>query len=82
MIPSNLRILSSYAGSNGVSFSNSANAYLLIYAPQTGVTISGAAPLFGTVAGKSITISNSGYLHYDTRLQTIWPSLWPLIVGP
>lgn len=81
LIPGNLRILSSYTGSNGVTFGNSASAYLLVYAPQTGVTISGAAPLFGTVAGKSLTISNSGMLHYDTRLQTVWPIIWPLI-GP
>ncbi|HST54146.1 MAG TPA: DUF5011 domain-containing protein, partial [Pyrinomonadaceae bacterium] len=82
LIPGNLRILSSYTGSNGVTFGNSTSAYLLVYAPQTGVSISGAAPLFGTVAGKSITISNSGMLHYDTRLAAIWPDLWQLIVGP
>lgn len=82
VIPSNLRILSSYSGSNGVTFGNSASAYLLVYAPQTGVTISGAAPLFGTVAGKSLTISNSGMLHYDTRLQSVWPDIWLAILGP
>jgi hypothetical protein len=81
-IPANLRILSSNSGSNGVSFSNSANAYLFIYAPQTGVTISGAAPVFGTVAGKTLTVSNSGMLHYDIQLKTIWPDVWALIFGP
>jgi hypothetical protein len=65
-----------------VSFSNSANAYLFIYAPQTGVTISGAAPVFGTVAGKTLTVSNSGMLHYDIQLKTIWPDVWALIFGP
>lgn len=82
LIPSNLRILSSYTGSNGVNFSNSASAYLMVYAPRTNVTISGAAPLFGTVMGKTLTVSGSGKLHYDVRLLNIWPSLWPLIVGP
>jgi hypothetical protein len=82
LIPSNLRILSSYTGSNGVIFTNSASAYLMVYAPGTNVTISGAAPLFGTVVGKTLTVSNSGMLHYDVRLLTIWPSLWPLIIGP
>lgn len=82
LIPSNLVILSSYGGSNGVSFGNSGNAHLLIYAPNTGVTISGASPLFGTAAGKSITISNSGMLHYDTRLQSVWPGVWQSIFGP
>lgn len=78
-IPGNLRILSSYTGSNGVVISNGSSAYLMIYAPRTNVTISGAAPLYGTVAGKTLTISNSGTLHYDTRLQTIWPDIWQLI---
>lgn len=82
LIPSNLRILSSYTGSNGVNFTNSASAYLIVYAPGTNVTISGAAPLFGTVVGKTLTVSNSGMLHYDVRLLNIWPSLWPLIIGP
>jgi uncharacterized repeat protein (TIGR01451 family) len=78
-IPSNLRILSSYTGSNGVSFTNSTTVYLVIYAPKTDVAISGAAPLFGTVAGKTLTISNSGMIHYDTLLKSIWPDIWSLI---
>jgi uncharacterized repeat protein (TIGR01451 family) len=78
-IPGNLRILSSSSGSNGVTLSNGTNAYLVIYAPNTGVTITGAAPLFGTVAGKTLTISNSGMIHYDTRLKSIWPDIWSLI---
>ncbi len=82
LIPSNLRILSSYSGGgNGVTLGNSSSAYMVVYAPHTGVSISGAAPLFGAAAGKSITISNSGMLHYDTRLETIWPSVWQLL-GP
>jgi uncharacterized repeat protein (TIGR01451 family) len=82
LIPGNLRILSSYSGSNGVSFGNSTNAYLVIYAPRTGVTISGAVPVFGNVTGKTITISNSGTVHYDTRLQALWPDIWQTITGP
>jgi hypothetical protein len=81
-IPANLRILSSFSGSNGVIFSNGNSAYLLIYAPQTSVTNSGSAPLFGTMVGKTVTISNSGMLHYDTQLKTIWPDLWTLILAP
>ncbi len=81
-IPSNLRILSSYSGSNGVNFGNSASLQLLVYAPQTGVSITGSAPLFGTVAGKSITLSNSGMIHYDTQLKSVWPDIWTLIFGP
>lgn len=81
-VPANFRILSSFSGSNGVSFTNSNSAHLLIYAPNTGVTISGSAPVFGTVAGKTVTVSNSGMIHYDTRLKTVWPDIWTLIFGP
>jgi len=82
LIPSNLKILSSYTGATGISFGNSASLQLLVYAPQTGVSITGSAPLFGTVVGKSITLSNSGMIHYDTQLKTIWPELWTIILGP
>ena len=78
-IPANLRILSSYTGSNGVSFGNSTNVHLVVYAPNTGVTISGSVPLFGTVVGKTVTISNSGMIHYDTLLKNIWPDIWSLL---
>ncbi|HEV7682703.1 MAG TPA: HYR domain-containing protein [Pyrinomonadaceae bacterium] len=79
MIPSNLRILSSYTGTTGVTFGNSASLQLVVYAPRTAVNISGSAPLFGTVVGKSITLSNSGMIHYDTKLKTIWPAIWALL---
>jgi uncharacterized repeat protein (TIGR01451 family) len=81
MIPSNLRILSSYTGSNGVALGNSSNAYMMVYAPNTGITISGAGPLFGTAVGKTVTISNSARIHYDLRLKAIWPDVWTLILG-
>ncbi len=82
LIPSNLRILSSYSGTTGVNFGNSSSLQLVVYAPQTGVNISGSAPLFGTVAGKTLTVGNSGMIHYYTQLKTIWPDIWTLIFGP
>ena len=82
LIPANLRILSSFSGSNGVIFSNGNSAYLVIYAPQTSVANTGSAPLFGTIVGKIITLSNSGLIHYDTTLKILWPALWPLILAP
>jgi DNA/RNA endonuclease G (NUC1) len=81
-IPSNLQILSSYSGTNGVILGNSANAYAVIYAPNTGLNISGTAPLFGSIAGKTITLGGSGAIHYDTTLKTSWPAIWNLILGP
>lgn len=82
LIPSNLRILSSFGGSNGITFGNSSSLQLVVYAPNTNVSITGSAPLFGTVVGKTITLSNSGMIHYDTQLKSIWPDVWTLIFGP
>jgi hypothetical protein len=49
---------------------------------QTGVSISGTAPVFCGVAGKTITVGNSGKIHYDIRLNAIWPDFWNLIFSP
>jgi cytoskeletal protein CcmA (bactofilin family) len=81
LIPSNMQILSSFSGANGVALGNSSSLQLVIYAPNTNVNITGSAPLFGTVDGKTITLSNSGMIHYDTKLKAIWPALWALL-GP
>lgn len=82
-IPANLQVLSSYASStNGVTFGNGTSVYLVLYAPATGVSDSGAAPLFGTIVGKKLTLSNSGAIHYDTNLKNAWPGIWTLIFGP
>jgi cytoskeletal protein CcmA (bactofilin family) len=81
-IPGNLRILSSYSGANGVVINNGANNFMLLYAPQTDVSISGTAPLFGSVVGKTITVGNSGTIHYDIRLKSVWQDIWNLIIAP
>lgn len=78
-VPANLKMLSSYSGTTGITLGNSTSTYLVIYAPTTGVSVSGAVPLFGTVAGKTLSITGSGAVHYDTQLQSIWPDLWALL---
>jgi uncharacterized repeat protein (TIGR01451 family) len=78
-IPGNLRILSSYSGSNGVVLGNSTAIYAVLYSPNTGLNISGAVPLFGTFAGKVLIIGNSGAIHYDTQMKTLWPAIWALL---
>jgi hypothetical protein len=80
-IPGNLRILSSYTETNGVAIRNGANNHLVVYAPQTEVIISGTGRLFGGAAGKTITVVNSGILHYDIKLEAVWPEILSLISG-
>src|SRR5262245_5894119 len=59
-----------------------ANTYIMVYALQTGVSISGTAPVFGGIVGKTITAGNSGTIHYNTRLNAIWPDLCKFILSP
>lgn len=80
-IPANLRILSSYTGSNGVSLSNGTNIYMVVYAPQTSVSVSGTAPLFGAVVGKTLSVTNSGAVHFDITVQNSWPE-WCSLSNP
>jgi len=80
-IPGNLRILSSYAETNGVTINNGANNHIVIYAPQTAINISGTGRLFGGAVGKTITVLNSGALHYDVRLAPVWAEILSLISG-
>jgi CSLREA domain-containing protein len=80
-VPANLRILSSYTGSNGVSLSNASNTYMVVYAPQTSVSISGSAPLFGAVVGKTLSVTNSGAVHFDIKVQNSWPE-WCTLSNP
>jgi endonuclease G len=81
-IPGNLRILSSYSDANGVTINNGANNFMVVYAPQTEINISGTGRLFGGAVGKTITAGNSGAIHYDTGLRAVWPDIWSLIFGP
>lgn len=81
-IPGNLRIISSYGGANGVSINNGVNNIMMIYAPQTGVSVTGMGALFGTVVGKTITVGNSGTIHYDIKSKPVWPDIWSVILAP
>jgi endonuclease G len=78
-IPGNLRVLSSYGGAGGVTIGNSASVLMIVYAPQTGVSISGTGSLSGTAVGKSILVSTGGMIHYDTETKNAWQAIWSLV---
>ena len=71
-VPANLQIASSYAGSNGASLNGGAEAFLTVYAPRTDVTVSGNSSLFGAVLGKTLTVSGTPDVHYDSTMGNIW----------
>jgi phage baseplate assembly protein gpV len=68
LIPFNLQVSSSYTGSNGVTVSGSSATYMSIYAPGTGVTVSGGGPFYGSLVGKTLTISGGSSVHQDLAL--------------
>jgi len=64
----NLQIISSYTQRNGVSVGGSSTTYLTIYAPTTDVSVSGGAPLYGALVGKTLSTGGSASIHYDVNL--------------
>jgi hypothetical protein len=64
------------------SICDDALSSMMVYSPQTAVIISGTAPVFSGVVDKTIKVGNSGTIHYDTRLNAIWPDIWSLIFSP
>ena len=70
-LPSNLQVFSSYTGSNGVTVSGTSATYMSIYAPGTDVTISGGRPFYGSLVGKTLTVSGNSSLHQDLDLPLV-----------
>jgi hypothetical protein len=66
--PANLQIISSYTQPNGVTVGGSSTTYLTIYAPTTDVSVSGGAPLYGALVGKTLSTGGSASIHYDVNL--------------
>ena len=51
--------------------------YLTIYAPGTSVTVSGGGPLFGSLVGKTLTVSGNSFVHQDLALPDVWSVFGP-----
>lgn len=63
-IPSNLKI---FIQGSTTTLSGSAQMYGVVYAPSSDITRSGgSSAFFGSMVGKSLTLSGGGGLHYDT----------------
>jgi hypothetical protein len=68
LIPANLQVFCSYTGSNGVTVSGTSSTYMSIYAPGTGVTVSGGGAYFGSLVGKTLVVSGNSQVHQDLDL--------------
>ena len=67
-LPTNVQIYAT--GSSPVTISNGGSFYGAVYAPSAGVTVSGGAVAYGSVIANSLTLANSGTIHYDQALAT------------
>ena len=65
--PSDLKIRSSFTGGGGVSFGGGAEAYVTVYAPQTGISLGGGSVVYGSLVGKTLDISGDSAVHYDVH---------------
>ena len=65
-VPANLQI--NYAGAGAINVNNGAAAYLTINAPNAAVTVNGAGGVFGSIIGGTVTLGNSGVVHFDRAL--------------
>lgn len=68
-IPSNLLLYDT--GTGAISVSNGGSFYGAIYAPSASVRLTGAGVLYGSIVANSLTLANSGTVHYDKALQNI-----------
>ena len=64
--PSNLRISTSYGGSNGVVIVGGSQAYMTILAPRTSVTVSGGS-FFGTLLAKTVSLTGKLVFHANVH---------------
>lgn len=71
-LPSNLQIYGLGTGTT-YSFAGNSDFYGVVYAQDSYINLSGTHSYFGAVAGKTVSLSGTGQLHYDEALSTNGP---------
>jgi len=66
-LPKNLQIF--MLGAGQVSLTGSTALYADIYAPTSPVTITGTGDIYGSVIGKSITMTGNAQIHSDAKVK-------------
>jgi Tfp pilus assembly protein PilX len=67
-VPANLQII--YSGSLPMTLSGGASTAGVVYAPNSAITMSGQAPWYGSIIGRSFNNSGGAAIHYDRSLST------------
>ena len=65
MVPSNLEI---YMTGGTANITSNNDFYGVIYAPNTDITLSGVADLYGAAVGKTLSMTGGGQAFYDESL--------------
>jgi Carboxypeptidase regulatory-like domain len=80
-VPANLQISSSYTGNSGVGLVGGNSAYLTVYAPGTSVVLSDGGPVFGSLLGKTLTVSSDSDVHVDSTGGSVLGSALRSVAG-
>ncbi|TMA74904.1 MAG: hypothetical protein E6J72_18220 [Deltaproteobacteria bacterium] len=69
--PSNFQINSSLnsPGTDGIVLTGGTQAHMAVYAPNTGIKITGGSDIWGAVWGASVKNTGGTWIHYDQALQ-------------
>ena len=65
-LPANLKLF--VQGTRTVAINGNGNIYGVVYAPQSGVNISGNGWIYGSATGNTLQQSGNGQVHYDEAL--------------
>ena len=60
------------SGGADVKMSGGTNAYMVLYAPESDVDVSGSSPYFGSIIGKTLTASGGSFLHQQKNPDDLW----------
>ena len=77
-LPQNLTVVMVYQNGQPpgtVTIGSSSALYGTVYAPYSAVTLSGTGDIYGSVLGKSITMSGSSRIVYDRALSATGPAM-------
>jgi hypothetical protein len=65
-VPENFQIR--YAGTGGVKLAGGSAASLMLYAPNSDVTLNGGSDFYGSLLGKTIKDMGGTKMHYDRHI--------------
>lgn len=70
LVAENLKIFSSVSSAKGgLDIASGPLVYMVVYAPNARVVVSGSGDLYGSVVGATVSATTGAKFHYDKRLK-------------